>query len=143
MTPRTVQDALLPVPLRIGDITLQPLSMGVLLFLEKIGSPLLSAQAGQTIGALELFRGVFCLAHPLSDCLALWAEGPEAFDAAVIGFSSRLPVSSLEELATKLLDHLAAGFNPAASLQPPRPAGETEEIPLAPGTQPATASVGS
>jgi hypothetical protein len=143
MTPTTVQNALLPAPLVLGGLTLQPVTLGAYLFLEKINSPLLASPPPEKLTAMELFRVVYVLTQPLPDCVATWVQGAEAFDAAVIGFASQIPLTDLDALAGQLIQYLGAAFAPAAKLHP-NPSSEGDGIPLSPGAQPtATGSAGS
>ena len=137
-TPTTVSSALLPQPLHAADLVLQPLSVGTYLFLDKIESPVLEAGA-KVIKGMDLFRCVFALAHPLDQCLEVWAMGKEPFDAAVIGYCSQIPLGEIDQLAMKVLEHVQASFAPVAKL---KPEGEAGLIPLAPAVSP-PASAGS
>jgi hypothetical protein len=116
--PAVVTDALLATPLRIGDIQLQPLTLGLYLLLEKMGSPIVRAGA-QDVSPLALFQAVYVLAHPLPESLAAWAQGPDLFDAAVLGFADRIPLSELDKLGDKIIQHVKAAFATAAKTEPP------------------------
>lgn len=143
MTPTTVQNALLPEPLVIGGLTVQPVTLGSYLFLEKIKSPLLASPPPEKISAMELFRVVYILTQPLPDCVAMWAQGGEAFDAAVIGFASQIPLTDLEAMTSQLIQHLGTALAPAAKLHPAPDTG-SGGVPLSAGAQPtATGSAGS
>lgn len=133
-TPKTVSEGLLAAPLKIEGLQLQPLTLGLYLLLEKMDSPLLSGGM-VTAKKLDLFRAVFVLAHPLADSLAYWNEGPNVFDAAVLGFADRVPIADLEKLGTMIVEHIAKAFAPAAKTEQ----GGSEQLPLAPPPPPAAA----
>lgn len=140
--PAIAREALAPSPRVVGALTLQPVTLGTVLVLEKIGSPLLTAKPGDAVSALELFRTVYVLTHPVDEVLALHARGAAAFDTTVIQWASQVTIADLEPLTRAVIEHLAAAFAPSAQLSPPRQEG-VEDVPLPSGTRSATGLAGS
>jgi hypothetical protein len=111
-----------PAPSFVGSLTLPPLNTAIYLFLVKIKSPFVK---GGEADAMDAFRAVYCLVTPLENCLALWKDGPETYDAAVLGLANAIQINELEPLADKILTHIKTGFADAVT------------APAAPATEPA------
>jgi|ERR1700722_334389 len=135
-TPTVVTDSLLATHLVIGDLKLEPLTLGVYLFLDKIGSPLLKG-GKKEVTSMDMFRAVYVLTTPLSDCLAFWAQGPETFDAAVFGLCNKIQLTDLNTLGDKLLAHIQAAFATAAKTKMPESGDQLSPLASRPGPLPA------
>ena len=134
-TPSVVSDALLAQPTFVGQLQLQPLSLGAYLFLEKIGSPIVKGGSAK-MSSLDMFRALFSLVTPLPDCLSIWSQGEEVYDAAVIGFSQQVEFNELPTLADKIVKHIEKAFSTTAKTKPKSDGDETS--PLRAATPPAT-----
>lgn len=129
-TPSTVVDGLLAAPTAIGNVRLQPLTLGLYLLLEKINSPLVKS-GEQQMTPLDIFRAVYVLGTPLQESLINWQQGPEVFDAAVLGFADSIPIGEIDKLGKLIVDHIQQAFIPAAKTKSSGGSGDVQEDPLA------------
>ena len=120
--PKIVVDAFLPDLLAIGETTLRPITMGTLLILEKIDSPLVNdaaiAAAKRNKGKFtvklsndDVARVVFVLTHSGKESLVLLSGGRQAFDSAVYEFLDRIPVSDMPKLGGLITEHFSRAFS--------------------------------
>lgn len=131
--PKSARETLQPTPTQVGALTLQPLGLDQYLFLDKIGSPFVDAKAlGRSVRAMDVFKALYALVHPTDACLAVWAQGAEAYDAAVIVWSQSIVRADIEALAATLIDHVGAGLAPYAKTVA-KDFGEDGPSPLAGG----------
>lgn len=80
--------------------------LGLYLFFEQIKSPLLNPGQAQNLTAIDLFRGLYAVKHPIAECLGLWSEGAAVYDAAVIGWAGTIEPEDLPGLVEAMIGEL-------------------------------------
>ena len=121
--PKVVIDAMLPAIRSVGEIVLRPITLGVLLMLEKIGSPLVADKnltpgrkpAKPNLSNPDIVRVVFILTHPVAESLVLFNRGADVFDAAVYNYAESIKVSDLPALGSAINEHFVAAFSTIVS----------------------------
>lgn len=129
MNPKLAREAINARPTIVGGLKLQPLTLGMYLFLEEIGSPLIAPNPQAPPTARDLFTVLFVLTHPLADCWEAWERGDRAFMGTVIAWADTIAVPDLAALTEAITTHIGGAFAPAAATRP-RTDGESEVLPL-------------
>ncbi|MFA5058264.1 MAG: hypothetical protein WC485_09140 [Opitutaceae bacterium] len=113
-TPPAVVEGMVPDELRVGQVVLQPVTIGHYLALEKIASPILELgkKPGPKVGLIDLARAAYILSLPAEQ--AMKAAGSPAFEDGVAEFCGRVPAAVIGELGRKIVAHLNAAFAPLA-----------------------------
>ena len=112
-TPLAVLEAFFPDSARIGQIALQPVTLSVLMALQKIRSPLLVAH--QDFAMVDIARAACVLTAPIAEIRRLLgvrsADGgfPE-FEAVVELLADRIAASEIKPLGELLNRHLEQAF---------------------------------
>lgn len=65
--PRKAIDALMPLSIEAGGVTIKPMTLGLYAALEKIGSPLLT---GETVQTLDWLPTLYLMTHDPEEALA-------------------------------------------------------------------------
>lgn len=143
--PQPVRDAFVPLePLRVGDLDLHPLTLGTLILLEQLDSPLVDLEGTAEVSVKDLAEALYVLTRHLPASRAVLARGREAFDTAVMELANQIPAGELLAVGQKVRDHLAATFGMFIPSQPEE-AGEKKTQTPNPSAPPglATASAGA
>jgi len=128
--PQAVVDAIYPDPILIGNIELRPLTMGTLIFLQKINHPILKVldkpdQANQieiTLG--DVMNLVFAMSHLPSECNRLRCQG--TFDAAVLDFADTIEPAEIRTMGEKIQAHFRKQFETSIPYGQKKTAAGTE-----------------
>ena len=102
--PRKAVAALLPLAVRCPcGVTVRPLTLGMWAALERIGSPLITAEPPKD--ALELVPSLYLITHDPREVLA------SGFFDAALAWADKLPVSALEEITRACYRQMGAMFD--------------------------------
>lgn len=112
-TPLAVLEAFFPDTARIGQITLQPVTLSVLMALQKIGSSLLRAGADFSMG--DIARATLILTAPIAEIRRLLGERAAdgtfpVFEATAELLADRIHASEIKPLGELLNRHLEDAF---------------------------------
>jgi len=120
-TPSIVVAALQPLPLPVGGLVLQPLTVGHVLLLDRLGIDVLAAGGTTATSSVSepLFIALFILSRPQAETCAVLAQGESTFNAAVVE-SCRL-TTGIDQATLALLVriHCQAALAPFTKLTPP------------------------
>jgi hypothetical protein len=99
-TPKKVMEAFSASGASVADIELREFTIGTMLVLEKIDSPLMTGKPEKPREQtnLETLRLVFVLSHSPTECFRLLRNGLDAFDEAVATFADGIKPSVLPHL---------------------------------------------
>jgi hypothetical protein len=112
-TPLAILEAFFPDAARIGEITLQPVTLSVLMALQKIKSPLLIASADFAME--DIARATCILTAPIAEVRRLLGERAAdgsfpRFDAVVALLADRIAAAEIKPLGVLLNRHLEDAF---------------------------------
>lgn len=116
--PKKVIDAFAAAGTKVSGVELREFTLGSMIVLEKIQSPLVAARKdGEklTLSDLDLMRLVFILSRPSSESYTLLRDGMEEFDAAVMEFSDALSPAALPGIGAKIRGLFASAMSTAPS----------------------------
>jgi hypothetical protein len=148
-TPKPVADALLADGEQVGGARLRELTIGLMIVLQEIDSPLFRAQDYTDIGWL---RTAYVLTLPAAEARRT-ASDPAALDAAAVAWSDTLPAGAMPELIRacgRIADRALGVAAPGGGAEPgpeeagdpgaEPPAGNAPGAPGTDGSQPSGAS---
>lgn len=126
-TPAPVRKAFLPKVRKVGALTLQPFTLGMLWLLEEIEHPFFAATAGAAEGASndelpvrEVARALFIFAHPERAAAAL-AEEVAVFDAEAKQLAFQIPAGQMAEAVRGMVEQLTEGLATLPGAGDPNP----------------------
>lgn len=131
-TPSIILDAFLPERVQAGDIPLNPVTMSVIMVLEKINSPFLG---GNEIKYQHIAEALVVFTQPIANVRAALGNG--TLPDLVNELADRLDMSVLAQAVPAIAAHIAKAFETAI------PYGEGKSGPLAGHPSPTVASGGS
>ena len=120
-TPAVVLDAFLPERVMAGDIPLHPVTMSVIMALEKIESPFLGGKT--EIKYRHIAEALFVLTQPIGEVRRAIEEG--TFAAGVNELADHLDMTVLSQAVPAISAHIAKSFETAI------PYGDGKAGPLA------------
>ncbi len=137
-TPPEVIDAFAPTLLSVGEVVFQPLTLGSLMVLEKIGSPLADENfgPGSEVTTNDLMGVVLVLTRPPADSLAIIGRGQDEWDRACLALASRFTPADIAALGLKLRETFTRAFATVISAEKKTTGAPSK-------TQPATVSAGA
>ena len=110
--PAKARNALLVGPIKVANLTLHPMTLGTVLLLEEIDSPLVLD--GKKLGkAFDIINLVYILSRPAKESLALISKSKDAFRAEVLKMAESILPSDLEELGAAVQKIYEESFAPA------------------------------
>jgi hypothetical protein len=133
-TPSTVLKAFVPEPVMLSGRALKPLTLRTWMLLEKIKSPFLSSDGGDSISLSSLLPTLLVLLHDAEWVAQVIAQGEQAIAAECEKLAGQIPLRELPAMAQAISAHIAAEFAPSASLARPSKDGESPLSVSAPGT---------
>lgn len=136
-TPPEVIDAFAPSLLSVRDVVFQPLTLGSLMVLERIGSPLADENFGPDteVTTQDLMAVVLVLTRPPADSLAILGRGQDEWDRACLALASRFEPADIAALGLKLRETFTRAFATVIS-------SEKKRMTDSPSIPPATGSAG-
>ena len=143
--PRKVVEAFSAAGAEVAGIQLREFTIGTILILEKIGSPLLKAAGGkpEPMTDLDLLRVLFIQSHPASESFRLLRSGTDAFDEAVVEFGDKIPLAKHRLLKAKFEELLSRSVSTSPSPGAEKKSGERAETPSTTSRPPVAGSAGS
>jgi hypothetical protein len=132
-TPAAILEAFFPEPLKVDNIVLRVASLGDVMLLEKLESPLVENEAGADveISANDFAAAVFLLSLPFEKAADVFAAGRDEFDRAVLLFAGRVPGNEILKLGQAIKSAIDAAF---ATVQPMKGEKKTSDpIPASAG----------
>ena len=111
-TPREVLDAFAPLPLQIGKLQLQPLTLASLMVLERIESPLADENFGPEteVTVADTLNVLFIQTRTPAESMRLIGGGRAEFDAAVLELASGIDLRELPRLTLVLRETFTRAF---------------------------------
>ncbi|MBI5770855.1 MAG: hypothetical protein HZA93_23965 [Verrucomicrobia bacterium] len=105
-TPAVVRAALLGQAIQIGDVTVPSLTLGHVLLLEEIKSPLVHPGSDAPNNE-QIAEALFALNRPANDVLRVRANGPIAWREAVYFFAATIPIGDMPAIGAAIGAQLA------------------------------------
>lgn len=136
-TPSAVLEGFCPQRLTVAGITLQPMSMGHVLALDRMKIPLLDQKRLKNLTMDQAVRAGYLLSIPGDQALAA-ADDAAAMKRGVAEFAGRIPAGDVVALMNAVVAALIQGFSTAIKTK-----GASGEDPLSRGPAPAAGSAGS
>jgi len=131
-TPSAVVDAFFPERLLAGELPLMPVTMSVVIALQKVGSALLQKESADGLEMEDIARALYIMTTPIADVRKQIANG--TFAAAVDALADSIPAALLAPIGQLLNAHLTAAFATAIPFGPsksdadsPFPPARTQE----------------
>ena len=120
-TPKVVLDAFLPTTEKAGGIKLNPVTMSVIMVLERIESPFLGGSSEVTYR--HIAEALFVLTQPIADTREVLSN--DTFTAAVDSLADQIEMTVLLDAVPAISRHIGKAFETAI------PYGHGKEGPLA------------
>lgn len=139
-TPDRVLNAYFPTDVKVGDITFQPVTLSVIMALQKAAANVLKAENAHDFGARDIAGAVFILTQPIDQVRKLINAGK--FDEAVDAMSDEIPAGLLGPLSEALNHHLTKAFETAIPYGEKKELGKSADSPFPEGRPPAPGSAG-
>jgi hypothetical protein len=116
-TPKKVMEAFSASGASVAGIELREFTIGTMLVLEKIDSPLMTGKPEKPREQtnLETLRLVFVLSHSPTECFRLLRNGLDAFDEAVATFADGITPTTMEGLGQRVRELFAKAMTTAPS----------------------------
>lgn len=123
-----------PATTKVGRFKVRELYLGTLAILERIGSPLLDADAPRTLQAWA--ETLYALTRPSADCMRVLAGGRESYSAEAMAWAdtvSNAEATALIRAAGEALRRLNAAANPQSEDPDEEAGGDAAADPTAAG----------
>ena len=124
-TPSIVVAALQPLPMPVGGLVLQPLTVGHCLLLDRRGVP---ALLNAPLVEAQLFEALFILSRPQQASVDVLARGEAAWNSAVVESCRATAAIKHDVLALLVRIHCQAALAPFSKLTPPQRPGEDSQF---------------
>lgn len=133
--PREVVDAFTAAPTELpGGITVEPISLGHFLLLEKLEHPIVDpgseSSRGDSMSNVDLLTAIFVLTRPAKESRTPLQQGRDAFDEAVDTFADGIALPDLPKLAAAVNRAMRDAL---ATVIPDEKKTETESRPVSAG----------
>lgn len=133
-TPTVVIDAFLPSRVMAGDVAFQPMTMSVIMALQRVGSGLLRADAHFSMS--DIANALWIMITPIADVRAALAQEPQpgvfpAMARAVDAMTDSIPVNLIPKLGELLNARLVDAFKTAVPYGVDKSTGADGDFPAA------------
>jgi len=138
-TPRAVVDAFFPDRVLAGDLPLQPVTMSVIIALQKVGSGLLKTETVEELAMEDIAKALYIFTSPIAAVRQQISCG--TFADAVDDLADQIPANLLPPIGKLLNAHLTEAF---ATAIPHGPKDRSDaSSPFPPARTPEPGTVGS